>query len=104
MTFIRSIATAILAAAHAIAAAQSLPSPAEPSNPVAAAVPLSYVSAFTHYQRMGDDAESPDKIWRSANDEVGQAGDHAAQIKTPAARATAPAPMPPGMNHQEKIK
>lgn len=66
---------------------QSEPNPLDASAPVSA---LTYESAFKDFRASSDEAPSPDKVWRRANDEMGQIGGHAGQMKAtgPGSQAT----------------
>ncbi len=55
----------------------SNPSPAaNPADPAAAVPALVYVSAFQDAPRAADAAQTPDKVWRAANDALSAAPDH----------------------------
>ncbi|RJF98164.1 hypothetical protein [Noviherbaspirillum saxi] len=52
-----------------------------PTDPNAPVTTIGYESAFKSYRASSDDAETPDKVWRSANDEMGKLGGHVGQMK-----------------------
>lgn len=52
--------------------------PADATAPVSAAA---YESAFKDYRAPNNEGETPDKVWRSANDEVGRLGGHVGHVK-----------------------
>jgi hypothetical protein len=103
----------------AVAALATLPlgvvaQAADPANPAEAIATPAYASAFSDYQASHDAKESPTKVWRAINDEMGRLGGHVGQIKQ-ASDPVAPAlpkpmtldlpqtaPMPAGhrMQHQ----
>ena len=56
--------------------------PAGPTDANAPVPPPVYVSAFTAYQPAADGQETPDQIWRRANEEFGKADDHAMPAET----------------------
>lgn len=100
------LALAAMACLPFTAAAQQKqpgPSPMESNAPAAA---FHYESAFKNYQVFNDEHESPDKVWRSANDEMDKAGGHAGGMKDGAQQAgtqtqtqtPAPAPAPASGN------
>jgi len=70
----------------AVAAQQTPLHPTEPGAPVAT---LRYESAFNAYRPSLDDAASPDKVWRSANQLVGNPEGQPAQTKDSAAQPIA---------------
>ncbi|WP_194724757.1 hypothetical protein [Noviherbaspirillum malthae] len=77
--------------------------PADASAPVNA---VPYESAFKGFRSNGDEQASPDKIWRSVNDEMGKLGGHAGHMNSgqgqPAASsavATVPEKQGSGADH-----
>ena len=51
----------------------------DPSDANASVPEVAYTSTFKNYQSATDEKESPDKIWRTSNDAVGNAGMQAGQ-------------------------
>ncbi|SMP51635.1 hypothetical protein [Noviherbaspirillum suwonense] len=85
-------ALALLPAA-ALAQAGGHAHPADADAPVPAS---HYVSALSSYQPAADEKTSPDQVWRSANQEVGNAGPmHAMHGTQPMQAAPQPAAAPP---------
>lgn len=75
------LAAAAWALAPVVAAAAQ--KQAQP-NPVDAAAPsgaVAYESAFRNYRTSSDASETPDKTWRSANEQVGRLAGHAGHMK-----------------------
>ncbi|MEC4722889.1 MULTISPECIES: hypothetical protein [Noviherbaspirillum] len=74
---------------------QTQPNPLDANAPTAA---VSYESAFKNFRASNDEGTTPDKLWRSANDEMGKIGGHAGHMKdagsTPVAPANANTPAP----------
>jgi predicted small lipoprotein YifL len=60
--------------------------PADATSPVSA---ISYESAFKSYRTSTDESPSPDKVWRSANDDMGRLGGHAGHMKASEAQPPA---------------
>lgn len=58
---------------------QSQYAPTDANAPVHA---VNYASAFKSYRTASNEAQSPDKVWRFANDETGKLGGHAGQMKS----------------------
>lgn len=56
----------------------SPPVPTDTTTPVNAAA---YESAFKNYRPFSEENETPDALWRLANDEVGMLGGHAGHMK-----------------------
>lgn len=55
-----------------------------PSHPIDVSAPASdftYESAFKNYRSATEPAQTPDKLWRAANDEVGRLAGHVGHIK-----------------------
>ena len=95
MLFKQCLALGILASLSLAATAQQAPHQPGPLD-VNAPVPApAYASAFNSYQGATDSGETPDKIWRSANDEVGRLGGHAGHMNGADARASQAAPARP---------
>ena len=80
MPFKQRLAVAALVCLPVAATAQhhSKHSPADAAAPVAASA---YESAFKNYRASDVGSETPDKVWRRANDDMGQLGGHAGQMK-----------------------
>lgn len=109
MSLVRWMAIATLAAAPVAAMAQEKSRPMDPANPAEAVPAFRYASAFSNFQPMPDEKESPDKVWRAANDEMEGLGGHAGHIKAPSTSAPAAshsdaAPPHHGMDHKSKGK
>jgi hypothetical protein len=54
-------------------------------NPADANAPFNavpYESAFKGFRSSSDEQSSPDKVWRTANDEMGKLGGHAGHMKS----------------------
>ena len=69
-----SIWPGLAALALPVAALAQQGQPAHPADAGVPVPPYRYVSAFTSYKATADDTPSPDQVWRSANQEVGNAG------------------------------
>jgi hypothetical protein len=52
-----------------------------PTDVHAPVIVVPYESAFKGFRTASDDEPSPDKAWRSANDEMGKLGGHAGHMK-----------------------
>ncbi|MEN3297480.1 MAG: hypothetical protein V7642_6733 [Burkholderiales bacterium] len=74
--------------------AQEKQQPLDPWNASAAVPASTYESPFKNYKPAADEPESPEKTWRTANDEVGRLGGHAGHMKVETS-ASAPAPATP---------
>jgi hypothetical protein len=95
MSFAHWLTAAALASLPFAAIAEQKHHQADPTD-ASAAVPASgYESAFKNYRAAADEQESPEKVWRAANDEMGKVGGHAGHIKddstTPSAAGSAQA-------------
>lgn len=66
---------ALSGSAFAQSSGQAESAIAQPSDPAAASTNLRYVSIFENYKLDTGQSETPDKIWRKANDEVGSSND-----------------------------
>lgn len=53
--------------------------PADANAPVNA---MPYESAFKSFRSSSDEQATPDKVWRTANDEMGKLGGHAGHMKS----------------------
>lgn len=103
MSSIRFIALAMVMAAH-VTLARAAPLQPDPASPAADSMPVSYHSAFEGYQPMREAGESPDAVWRAANQEVGNAGGHGAHLSQQEKPAAQAAPSYQSMAHKEKAK
>lgn len=106
MSSLRLIALAMFMAAH-VTLAQAAPSQPEPASPIAESVPVSWQSAFERYQPMREEKETPDTVWRAANEEVGNAGGqggHGSHLKQQEKLDAKAAPSHQSMDHKEKAK
>lgn len=84
MPLAHRITLALLAALPMAAVAEDDIRPPHPADPAAHAPAPVYRSAFNGYRRLSEFQESPDKIWRTVNDEVGRLGGHAGHTATSA--------------------
>ncbi|KRB88948.1 hypothetical protein [Noviherbaspirillum sp. Root189] len=57
-----------------------------PTDANAPITSMGYESAFKGYRASGDEEKTPDKVWRSANEEMGRLGGHVGQIKADASQ------------------
>lgn len=79
MSIIRWMAAPLLVMSSALAFGQEkVDNSADASKTESTVI---YESAFGNYVSMTEEAETPDKAWRSANDEMGKLGGHAGHIK-----------------------
>lgn len=94
MTLKQWLAAGMLASAPLAGYAQQATEPRGPADASAAVPALHYESAFDAYRR-ADSAQnpSPDKTWRTANDEVAKPGGHVEHA--PSKEAAAPPPAKP---------
>lgn len=104
MSLARWMSIAALAAAPVAVTAQEKSPPMDPADPAHATPSFHYASAFSNYQQIAEEKESPDKVWRAANNEMEQLGGHAGHIKAsaPAASKDEAAPMHHDMGHKNK--
>lgn len=63
------------------ATAQQKQSDANPADPAAPATAVAYESAFKTFRSPGDDNQTPDKVWRSANEDMRRLGGHVGHMK-----------------------
>lgn len=63
------------------AVAQEKQTQVVPTDAAAPVTAITYESAFKGYRSLTDDGNTPDKVWRSANQEMGKLGGHAGQMK-----------------------
>jgi hypothetical protein len=96
------MAVAIVAGLPLVAAAQDKTKKTDPANPDEAVPTAVYESAFKNYQPMKESSESPDKIWRAANDEVGRIGGHVGSIKEETSPQESPALATPSQKEAQK--
>ena len=80
MPLVHWTATAVLAVLPLSAAAQKEQTHSLPDDPAAKVPVFVYRSAFLQYRRAADDTVSPDKLWRSANEEMRGLGGHAGHL------------------------
>ena len=72
----RFVAIAVLLPAAALAGVPADPTRADVTVPA----PV-YQSVFANYQSMQEEEQSPDKVWKRANEEVGRIGGHAGYLR-----------------------
>lgn len=81
---------------------------ADPADAGAPVPPIDHVSAFTNYQGTADSALAPDQVWRTANQEVGNADAQAMPMAPHGAhQPVMPSPNPHaghGAHHQTQGK
>lgn len=90
-----------------LAAAQEKHSPITPRTAASSGGSMEYQSAFADYRAFTEEGATPDKQWRSANEEMGKLGGHAGHMKdasavTPASSGEGPpaaAKQSGAMNH-----
>ena len=63
------------------ALAQNNPSAPDPADPRAPVKQVRYESAFANYQPALNEEQTPDEVWRGANDEMGRLGGHVGHIR-----------------------
>jgi hypothetical protein len=81
MPFKQCLAIVALASVPFAAVAQPKQSQYQPTDANAPVSAMGYESAFKNYRASDDEGESPDKVWRPANEEMGKLGGHAGQMK-----------------------
>ena len=92
MSFEKYLAITALALLPFLANAQQKqpqPGPTDADAPITA---FTYESAFKNYRTTPEESETPDKVWRSVNDEVGRLGGHGGHMKDDDGEAASPAP------------
>lgn len=94
MPFLYWTAVAVLATLPLTVAAQEQNPPSGPDAPNAKVPALVYQSAFRHYRPAADEEGPPDKIWRTANEEMQRLGGHTGHLKD--ASKTRPGEAPAG--------
>ena len=95
---------AALAGIAMSAAAQQIAPTKQPADSVTPAPTAKYESAFLAYRPAAMDMDpSPDTVWRTANEQVQNAGDHAGHVQAdPPARAAPPSAIKPAAAEQKK--
>ncbi|MES2535577.1 MAG: hypothetical protein V4632_06855 [Pseudomonadota bacterium] len=81
MSFPKWLAMAALASLPFAAAAQAQKQAPDPTDANVTIHAAAYDSAFRKYQPAGEQNETPDKVWRAANDEMQRLGGHAGHMK-----------------------
>ena len=79
--FIHPFAAMALVTLSLIASAQEIQKKAHPADADAASTRFTYQSAFKSYRPASDPPETPDRIWRAANEDMGKLGGHMGHIK-----------------------
>lgn len=110
MSFVHSMTIAFMATLPLASMAQEKFNRPDPSNPDATVPAATYASALGNYRAFNAPKESPAKVWRAVNDEIGQIGDGMGQMSdapapptsapdaaTPAATPATPSPEPKPM-------
>jgi hypothetical protein len=100
MTVKQWLAVGVLASLPFAATAQQAPQQPNPLDANATVPASTYESAFKNYQSTADEQASPDKAWRSANDEMAKLGGHAGHMKDDAPPSSVPARAVP-MDHSK---
>ena len=90
MSFSLRLAIAGLALLPLAALAQAIQQ--HPADAHAVVPAASYISAFNNYRPATDQAATPDKLWRAANDEVQNPAGHAGHITGTGSSDTASTP------------
>jgi hypothetical protein len=93
MRLASSVAFVALATLSTTVVAAENHQPPDPTDPAAIVPVVPYESAFVGHKTLRESSESPAKVWRDANDEMGRIGGHAGQIKDAVDQATPEAPM-----------
>jgi hypothetical protein len=81
MPLVHRTAVAVLTTLSLSAVAQQGNSPANPADPQAVVPTANYQSAFQRYRPATDEDNTPDQVWRMANDEMKRLGGHAGHTK-----------------------
>lgn len=71
------------------ASAQQKPDP-NPLDPFTPTSVVPYQSAFSAFRSLKDDGPSPDKVWRTANEEMRRLGGHVGHMKGAPETVTSP--------------
>ncbi len=95
MSFASWISIAAFAALPLTAIAQQNQLPADPADAQAAVPAPVYTSAMQDYQNVQDHTDSPDQVWRTANQEMAALGGHAGHISERATRPSTPSARQP---------
>lgn len=91
MSFFRWLAFAAISVAPAVYAAQNQTAISDPADPAGAATSFRYESVFSGYSSADKEDTAPDKVWRSANEEMGRLGGHAGHMKNSQQPSPSPA-------------
>jgi hypothetical protein len=83
------LALAAMAILPFAAAQQKQQAERDPAQPDAPAAAFRYESAFSNYRTSADEDQSPDKVWRFANNEMEKLGGHAGHLKDSARQTDA---------------
>lgn len=92
MSFSLRLTIAGLALLPLAALAQQIQQQPDPADAHAAVPAPGYTSAFNNYRPATDQATTPDKHWRAANDEVQNTAGHAGHMTGAGSSDTASAP------------
>ena len=98
---VHGVLLAALGAPFAAHAQQSSPA-ANPADPAAPVPALVYVSVFQHAPRTADAGQTPDKVWRAANDALIAAPEHGGHGAPQAAQQATPQPAAAHANHHHR--
>lgn len=97
-------AWAFMPVAAAAQVKQNTPDPLDANAP---AVEVRYESAFKTFRSPVEERQTPDKVWRSANEEMGKLGGHMGHMQSsgekpqPAASAGSAPPAASGTDHSK---
>lgn len=94
MSFSNWLRAGVLAWLPVAAFAQQTPPQADPDVPGAPVPVVQYQSALTRYMATPELAVTPDRVWRSANEEVMNQGAHAGHAILPASGDNPASPTP----------
>lgn len=99
----------VLASFTAVSHAQSSPPEMNPAAPPLSGAQPAYQSAFDQYRFAPEQKQSPDKVWRAVNDELGGLKGHVDHIKdvpskTPAKPSASMSHGGHGMHHSKGDK
>jgi hypothetical protein len=92
MAFAHWLTVAAMASLPFAVAAQQTQHETDPINADAPVSGAAYVSVFKDYQPAADEFPSPDKTWRTANEEAGRLGGHGGHMKDGSTGSSTPAP------------
>jgi hypothetical protein len=90
------IAMAVLAMLPPAVAAQGKSKNVDPADSAVAVPPIAYRSAFKGDQPLSDPTESPQQLWRAANDAMSRLGGHAGHVRQEQGRTPAAQPKKEG--------